>query len=171
MKTLFTLLLSTIIISSAFAQTDAQKEEVKRVILGEKKGPTSTPKTGDDRNVILGDDRTVYGERGSRYPERYPTTSGTSRERRIYEINREYDEKIYSIRNNRTLSRSERERIIRQLEADRRRRLAQVNDRPYGNGERSYEEDDYKKDKKNKGNNGNHYGWQKGKGNPHNGKH
>lgn len=167
MKMIIPLLLSFITVTTVFAQTDAQKEEAKRVILGEKRGSTSTPKTSDNRDVILGgDDRTVNGERGSRYP----ANTGT-KEQQIYEINREYEAKSHSIRNNRTLSASEKERIIRQLESDRRRKTARINDRYSGNGERSYEgRDDYKKTKKNKSNNGNHKGWQKGKGNPHKGK-
>ncbi len=168
MKTILTLLFSFIALSTVFAQTDAEREEAKRVILGEKRGSTSKPKTGNDREVISGgEDRTVYGERDRRYPDRYPTNTSTSRERKVYEINREYDAKINSIRANRTLSASEKERIIRQLESDRRRKLDRLNDRYKGNRERSYEDHDDKKSKKYKSNNGNHYGWQKGKGNPH----
>lgn len=170
MKNILTLLICTLLVSAAFAQTQAQKEEAKRVILGPKK--TSTPTSGDDRSVILGgDNHTVYGEGDPRYPDRYPSTA-TSREQRIYEINREYDAKIYSIRNNRTLSRSEKDRIIRQLEAERRRRIAAVNG-SYSGRDRRHDEDedhdDYKKSKKYKSNPGNHYGWEKGKGNPHKG--
>lgn len=171
MKTILTLFISFITIST-FAQSDAEREEAKRVILGERKGSTSTPKQDEDRDIILGgDNRTVYGDRNRRYPESYPTTSGTARERQVYEINRAYDQKIYSIRNNSRLSRSEKERIIRQLERDRRYKIEQVNNRYYGNNERSYENrDTYKKDKRYKTNKGNHYGWERGKGNPHKGR-
>ena len=166
MKNILTLLVCSLFVSAAFAQTDAQKEEAKRVILGPK--TTSTSKTGDDKSVILGggDDRTVYGETDRRYPQRYPSTA-TSREQRIYDINRTYDAKIASIRNNPRLSRSEKERIIRQLEAERRQRIAAVNGTYYGKDRRNSKDEDCKKSKKNKGNNGNHYGWEKGKGNPH----
>jgi hypothetical protein len=160
MKNILALFLSLMLVTAAFAQTDAQKEEAKRVILGEKKGSSTPSKTDDGRSVILGgDNRTVYG---SRYPEHYPTT--TSREQRINEINRAYDAKIYSIRNNRHLSSSEKDRIILQLEADRRREINAVNTSYYGKVKHD-RDDDYKKMKK--GNNGNHYGWEKGKGNPH----
>jgi hypothetical protein len=168
MKQILTLLVAVLVAATTFAQTDAQKEEAKRVILGEKKGTTPYPNTGNDRDVILGggDNRTVYG--GSNYPQRYPSTSGTSREQRIYDINREYDAKIYSIRNNRSLSQNEKERIIRQLEIDRRRKIDAINSRY--NGDRNYRNNDhdaYKKSKKYKHDNGNHYGWEQGKGNPH----
>jgi hypothetical protein len=158
------LLLSVSLATTGFAQTDAQKEEAKRVILGGKKETsTPAPKTGDGRTVILGGDRDVYGE--NRTPN--PTTSGT-REQRIYEINRAYDAKIFSIRNNRTLSPAEKERIIRQLEADRRRKINAVNGDYNNDNDRDRDNDkEHKKNKKRKGNNGNHYGWQKGKGNPH----
>jgi hypothetical protein len=165
MKKILTLLVCTLVVSATFAQTDAQKEEAKRVILGPKK--TSSTKTSDDRSVILGgDDRTVYGEPGSRYPNRYPSTS-TSRDQRINDINRAYDAKIYSIRRNPTLSQSEKDRIIRQLEAERRRRIEAIDGRHYDKGRCDDDDHEYKKGKKHKGNPGNHYGWEKGKGNPH----
>lgn len=169
MKKIRTLLLSVTLVTTAFAQTGAEREEAKRVILGERKNSTSYPKSGNDRNVILrGDDRTVYGGRSSRYPQRYPTTYGTSRERQIYEINRAYDARIYSIRHNRTLSRYEKERIIRQLENERRRKINQIADR-YSQ-DRRYNDDACDDDRKNKRNKGSRYGWRNGKGNPHNGK-
>ena len=162
MKNTTFLLLSFSIATAGFAQTDAKKEEAKRVILGGKKETsTPAPETGDGRTVILGGDRDVYGENRTSYPN----TSGT-REQRIYEINRAYDAKIISIRNNRTLSPAEKERIIRQLEADRRRKINAVNGNN-NNGNEARDDKEYKKSKKHKGNNGNHYGWQKGKGNPH----
>ena len=163
MKTILTLLLSFGVFAAAFAQTDAEKEEAKRVILGERKVSGPVARRDDDRTIILGgDDRTVYGKRSNRYPQTY----GSSRERQIVEINRAYNEKIYSIRNNRTLSRSEKERIIRQLELDRRRSIDQLRNDRYDN---RFDDNQsrYKKSKKYKNNNGNHYGWQKGKGNPH----
>ena len=116
--------------------------------------------------ILGGDNRTVYGETDPRYPQRYPSTA-SSREQRIYDINREYDAKIASIRNNPRLSRSEKERIIRQLEADRRQRIDAVNGSYQGKDRRNDKDEDCKKSKKAKGNNGNHYGWEKGKGNPH----
>jgi len=172
MKYILTLLFTVTLFTAAFAQTDAEREEARRIIFGDKKGSTSYPKSGDDRNVILGgDDRTVYGGTERRYPERYPATTGSSRERRIYEINRAYDAKIYSIRQNRTLSRTEKERIIRQLETERRRELAQVNGHNYYSKDKRYtDDDDCTNGKKYKKSKGNHYGLDKGNGNPHRGK-
>jgi hypothetical protein len=156
MKNILALLLTFTLVTAAVAQSETQREEAKRVILGQKKTTTSTSTSGEGRQVILGgDNRTVY---------EYPTAS--SRDQRINEINRAYDAKIYSIRNNPRLSRSEKDRIIRQLEADRRLQIDAVNNSYSRN---RHDDDNDKKEKKNKGNNGNHYGWEKGKGNPHKG--
>jgi len=163
MKQIFTLLFSITTFTTVFAQTRAEREEAKRVILGERKESTSYPASNDNR--------TVYRDRSNQYPQPYPTNAGATRERQSYEINREYDAKIYSIRTNNRLSRSERDRIIRGLEADRRRNLDATNQRNYGSKNRNYDDyNDYasNKNKEYKTNNGNHYGWQKGKGNPHN---
>lgn len=170
MKKIITLLLCTGVFASTFAQTSS--EESRRIILGRKSGG-STSGTGtqstDPRDVILGrDDRRVEDSRGTRYP------SG-SREEQINQVNREYDYKIQSIRNNPSLSEAEKERMIRQLNADRTRRIREINGRSQNRTDRNRkydrndrdDDDDYRDNKKNKGNNGNHYGWEKGKGNPH----
>jgi hypothetical protein len=145
MKKLFTLCLGLVMVSALHAQS---REEARRVILGGKKGEPSTGNSGggsqNPRDVILGG-----GGNNNGGPNTYP--SGSSRESRIEAINRDYDNKIISVRNNPTLSAEEKDRIIRQLERDRQRRIAQVN------GE-------YKGSKKGKGNNGKHKGWYKGKG-------
>ncbi len=150
--------------ATAFSQTN--DEEARRIILGKKTGSTSTRTDRQDpRDVVLGGDRRVYDEQGNRYPS---GTQGT-REQRIDQVNREYDQKIYSIRNNPNLSSSEKERIIRQLEADRARKIKAIN-KNYDGRDRKYDDDDdedYKKNKKYKKDNGNHYGWEKGVGNPH----
>ena len=166
MKKIITLLFCVGAITSVFAQTSA--EESRRIILG-KQGSSTTEREREERSskdVVLGrDDKRVYDENGTR------TSSGT-RAQRINEINREYDAKVRSIRNNRTLSAAEKERAIRKLNADRARKIKAINDRY--NKDRRYDDrrdrDDDDRDyktKKNKSNNGNHYGWEKGKGNPH----
>ena len=173
MKKILTLLLCTGAVVSTFAQTSS--EESRRIILGRKSGGSTSgtgTRTSDPRDVILGrDDRRVDDNGSTRYP------SGTygSREEQINQVNREYDNKVYSIRNNPNLSEAEKERMIRQLNADRARRIKEINgrtqnrtdrDRRYDRDDRD-DDDNYKKDKKYKSNNGNHYGWEKGKGNPH----
>ena len=165
MKTLLTLFVLFAALIPTFAQNDAEREEAKRVILGDKKKSSTSSRTSD-RTVILGDDdRRVYES------NRYPTTYGSTRNRQANQINREYDAKINSIRNNARLSRSEKERIIRQLESDRRHRLARLDDRNYKYNNRSDNDRyDTKKSKRHKSHNGNHYGWEKGKGNPHRGR-
>ena len=77
-------------------------------------------------------------------------------------MNREYDAKIRSIRNNPNLSRSEKERIIRQLEQDRKKKIRQISD---------HRRSEYGKNKKYKKNPGKHKGWSKGKGNKHRNRH
>ena len=172
MKKIMTLLLCLGAAYFASAQSTREMEDVKDVIMGPKKGSGST-RTGDDKEVILGrDDRRVND---SRYPSR--TSSSTEANR----INREYDAKIQSIRNNRQLSAAEKERAIRQLEADRNRKLRSLddrnsrdrryNDRDDDDDDRRYSKRDNKNYKnKKKGNNGKHLGWEKGKGNPHRGR-
>ena len=169
MKKIMTLLVCLGAVTFASAQNTREMEDVKDIILGPRKSDGNT--RNGDKDVVLGRDDRRYDER-NRYP------SSTSRSTEANRINREYDAKIRSIENNRTLSRSEKERAIRQLESDRNRKLRQINER-YDNDRRRYNDRDdddrrYSKDKKykakKKGNNGNHYGWEKGKGNPHKGR-
>ena len=173
MKKIITLLLCTGVFVSTFAQTSS--EESRRIILGRKSGGSTSgtgSRTSDPRDVILGRDDRRADDNG-----RYPSGTYGSREEQINQVNREYDYKIQSIRNNPSLSEAEKERMIRQLNADRARRIRELNartqdrndrDRRYDRDDRDDDDDDdYKKDKKYKSNNGNHYGWEKGKGNPH----
>jgi hypothetical protein len=146
MKKIITLLMA----AGAFVAVNAQtsKEEARRVVLGGSKngdGNTSTR----NRDVILGGGNN--GNENTRtYPNSYPNNG--SRQSEIDRVNRDYDSKIYSIRNNGTLTQSEKERMIRQLEKDRDKKIKAINsDNNYG--------------KKSKGNNGKHKGWTKGKGN------
>lgn len=157
MKKLITLLLATGAFVAVHAQTS--KEEARKIILGQEKGNTSTSRNG--RDVVLG------GGNEKTYPNSYPNNypSG-SRRSEVDRVNREYDEKIWSIRNNNRLSSDEKARIIRQLEQDRARRIREVNQSDsYGKKGKKYD-DDYGK-RYGKSNNGKHLGWEKGKGNPH----
>ncbi len=164
MKKITTLLLCIGAFATTFAQTSA--EESRRIILG-KQGETERERQErTSKDVILGrEDRRVNNETGTRYP------NGSSAQK-VREINREYDAKVQSIRNNRTLSAAEKERTIRQLNADRDRKIRDIKARSNDNrryDDRKDRDDDDRnyKSKKNKSNNGNHYGWEKGKGNPH----
>ena len=161
MKKFITLLIA----AGAFVAVHAQnpKADARKIILGTpKSSPTSSP-SQNGRDIILG------GGNGSTYPNSNPNNypNGSS-EARIAQINREYDQKIYSIRNNPNLSAAEKERIIRQLEADRARRIKEIND-SYNKHyhKKKHEDDDHDHDKHD---NGKHLGWEKGKGNPHKGK-
>ena len=161
MKKIITLFLSLGALTTVFAQNTRDMEDAKRVILG---APRTGSPTQNPKDIVLGGDRRVYEGNDRRYP------NGSSRDAQVYNINREYDAKIYSIRNNRYLSASEKERMIRQLEIDRERAIRQVNNQ-YSNNNRNYKKYNDRDNKKYKSNNGNHYGWEKGKGNPHNRKH
>ena len=154
MKRILTLLIGLGAISATYAQTP--QEEARRVILNGGKDKKTDRDTRNSRDVVIGGDRDIYGN--------YPAGS---REAEIDRINRDYDARIESVRNDRRLSNEEKERAIRQLNNERARAIRQVN-----NDRRDRRDDDdrdreYKKDKKYKSNNGNRYGWEKGKGNPH----
>lgn len=162
MKKLITLLLATGVFSAVHAQTS--KEEARGIILGQEKGGNNNSTSRNGRDVVLGggNERTYPNS----YPNNYPSGS---RQAEINRVNREYDAKIWSIRNNNTLSTEEKARMIRQLEQDKARRIRQIN----GNDSYGYEKKGKKYDDDNYGksygktNNGKHLGWEKGKGNPH----
>ena len=158
MKKIITLLIA----AGAFVAVNAQtsKEEARRVVLGgSKDGSGNTSTKG--RDVILGGGNND-NENSRTYPNSYPNNG--SREVQIDQVNREYDSKIYSIRNNGTLTQAEKDRMIRQLEKDRAKKIKAINsDKSYGKKSKKYDDNDdrYKR----KGNNGKHKGWTKGKGN------
>jgi hypothetical protein len=170
MKKILTLILAVAAVGTVQAQTS--RDEARKVILGQPKGGSTSGGGGTStqgRDVILGGGN--GGGNTGQYPN-YPN-SGTS----VDQINREYDQKIWSIRNNPNLSQAEKERIIRQLEQDRARRIRQVTQ----SGEnRNYKKNkDYKKDRdddddddryEGRKDNGKHKGWYKGKGNQRKGK-
>ena len=154
MKKLITLLIA----AGSFATLNAQstKEEARKVILGDPKNGGGTP-SKQGRDIILGG-----GNNGSDENRNYPSSTNGQ----VDQVNREYDAKVYSIRNNGTLTQAEKERMIRQLEKDRARRIKQITNANNGNHHDDGDED-HKHDKKVKKNNGKHLGWEKGKGNPH----
>ena len=147
MKKVLTLLIAAFGFVAVQAQTS--KEEARRIILGE-------PKNSDGNSSQRGRD-IILGDGGNDDSRTYPSTS--SRQARIDQVNRDYNNKINSIRNNPYLSQSEKERMIRQLENDRAKKIREINS--------SYNSKDGKKYKKHKSNNGKHKGWTKGKGNKH----
>jgi hypothetical protein len=150
MKKIVTLIIAATTIATVHAQTS--RDEARKVILGQ---PKNNGSSQGGRDVILGG-----GNNRNDYPT-YPSSNGSygSKQSQIDQVNREYDAKIYSIRANNSLSQSEKERMIRQLEKDRTQRIRQINQQ-YRNND-SYN----KKGKKNKErhDNGKHKGWTKGK--------
>jgi hypothetical protein len=166
MKKIITLFFAATSFVVLHAQTS--KEEARRVILGQPKNTNGSgnPST-NGRDIILGG-----GNNGNTYPTSYPGNYPNnypygSREAQIDQVNREYDAKIYSIRNNGNLSPSEKERMIRQLEADRARRIREINKQSGSYNKKNKKHDD--DDRYERHDNGKHKGWEKGKGNPHKG--
>ncbi|MGZ5285555.1 MAG: hypothetical protein ACXWB9_00155 [Flavisolibacter sp.] len=152
MKRILTLMIAVGLAVGASAQSS--KEEARKVILGGGNKQGGNNPSERSRDVILGDGGNNDNNNRRTYPNSYPNSGS-----RVDQINREYDNKINSIRNNPNLSQSEKQRIIRELEADRNKKIRQAGNN--GNNRK------YKKDKKYKSNNGKHKGWSKGKGNKH----
>ena len=142
MKKILTLMMAIGTFATLHAQT---REETRRVILGERKDNGGY----DNRN----NRDVVYDRSGN---DRYPGTYSNNRQFEVDRINREYDNKIASIRNNRYLSRAEKEKMIRQLERDRQQRIANIN-RGYNNRNRDYDDND----RYTRNDNGKHKGWYK----------
>lgn len=134
------------LVAGTFVSSHAQsREEARRVILGDRRDNG----TYDRRN----DDFAWNGNDG-RYPA-YPNSGyGSEREHQIYQINREYDATIYSVRNNRYLSNHDKERTIRELEKDRQKKIKEVN-HEFDKAHDRYNDDRH--------DNGKHKGWFKKK--------
>lgn len=133
MKRILTILLAT----GAFVAAHAQKNDGRDVVLG--RGNTGSYPTYPN----------YPGNYPNTYPNNYPNSSSGAQ---TDAVNREYDAKIQSIRNNPYLSYDEKDRSIRQLERDRQRKIQQINS-SYNNG--SYNGNNGCE------NNGKHNGWNK----------
>ncbi len=145
MKKILTLLIATGAVLAVQAQS---RDEARRVILGDGSGNGKTYPSNGGRDVILGGGNGG----GNNYPT-YPANN--DRQYQVDQVNREYDGKVQSIRNNAYLSGEEKQRAIQQLERDRQRRLRQINAQ-YNNGGYNNGNDNC-----NNGNNGQHNGWSK----------
>ena len=146
MKKILTLLIAVGAVATLHAQS---REETRRVILGGGSKDNGNYGGNNDRDVVLG--------RGGSNNGQYPGTYSGDRQYQIDQINREYDNKIYSIRNNPNLNNQEKERVIRQLERDRQRRISEVS-RNYDDRNGNYNDNDRNG---NRGDNGKHKGWYK----------
>ncbi|RYZ17401.1 MAG: hypothetical protein EOO16_24255 [Chitinophagaceae bacterium] len=137
MKKLFTLLVCTGLASASFGQSD--RDRAADVIL----------RGGNNSSTAS-----------------YPT-GGSNCQDQINAVNRNYDAQVAAMRSNGNYTASERDYKISQIEQARRTRLNEVR-RSCGGTRSGTHSRTYKGNKaKVKGNNGNHYGWEKGKGNPH----
>jgi hypothetical protein len=163
MKKIITLLIA----AGSFVAVHAQKskDEARGIILGGGSNSGGGTSSRQGRDIILGggNDNTANYPNYPTYPNSYPGTNG-SRQAQVDQINREYDAKIYSIRNNGTLTQSEKERMIRQLEKDRQQRINEISrnsGKGYSKRGKNCDDDRYES----KSNNGKHKGWSQGKGN------
>ncbi|HWJ89645.1 MAG TPA: hypothetical protein VNR87_00955 [Flavisolibacter sp.] len=156
-----TLTLFIAVVSFAAVQAQTSKDEARKVILGQPGDNGRKNPSQQGRDIILGG-----GNNRKTYPDPNNPNSGypnDSRQARIDQVNREYDAKVYSIRANGTLSASEKERMIRQLEQDRAKKIRQLNG--YEKKRRNEDDDDERHD------HGKHKGWTHGKGNAGKQKH
>lgn len=153
MKKILAILLAAGAYSGALAQSSTT-ERAKDIIYGE---PTPG-KTTKSKDIKTGEDRDIFGRRTTSYP--------SSREGRIDRVNREYDEKIQSIRNNRRLSSSEKEKMIRVLNEERAREIRAINGnyKQYDGRQKDKKFKHHKHKNKYKDHPGKHKGWSKGKG-------
>ncbi len=146
-------ILTLIFAIAAFGTLQAQisREEARRVILGGSNDKSNTGTGERTRNERPRD--VIYDG----------NTSGNSRQAEINRINREYEIKINSIRNNSTLTQKEKQRMIAQLQKDRAAKIRQINSR----NNSDFDKNKNKKKHKAKAKNGKKLGWEKGVGNPH----
>lgn len=146
MKQILTLLLVGGALTAAQAQNPKENRDV---VLGGNGG------YGNNRDVILGG-----GNNGNNYPS-YPGNypSNSSRQAQIDQVNREYEGKIQSIRNNPYLSYDEKQRAVRQLERDRQRRIEEISRQYNGNYNGNGNNNCHSRDDRN--NNSKRNGWYK----------
>jgi hypothetical protein len=157
MKKIITLAIAIAAVSSVFAQSQDDRARAKDKVFGNHTGttyPSNYP--------------TTYP---TNYPQSYPASYPTNYpngypQGQADQINRDFNARIASVQNNPYLSRSEKARQIRELNAERERTLHSINNQyGYDNGRRRDRDDDRYEDRNH--DHGRHLGWEKGRGNPH----
>jgi len=110
MKKIITLVASVILVATAFAQPNGRA-------YGHDK----------DRDVVYNDSRYDRNDnrRDDRRNDRY-SFSKRERDMQIAQINRTYDERIYAVRNKWFASNGKKQRMIRDLENERRHEIKKV---------------------------------------------
>ncbi len=119
MKKMITLVAAVILVATSFAQPNGRA-------YGHDK----------DRDVVYNDHRRNDNRREDRY-----SFSKRERDMQIAQINRAYDQKIYTVRNKWLTSNGKKQRMIRELENDRRYEIRKVYAR-YNNTSNRYEDND-----------------------------
>ena len=147
-------LITLIYIIGGFTSSFAQSRTIDRAKEVITKEPTNT-------SGSYPDNRRVSTDNG------YPNS--TSREAEISEVNKRYDAKIQAVKVNPILSAEEKEKRIRDLEYERAQQIREINNRYYSNNSGYNKNKAKNKDYSKKDNPGKHLGWEKGKGNPHQG--
>lgn len=125
MKKMITLVASVILVASAFAQPNGKA-------YGHNK----------DRDVVYNDDRYDRNDRRSddRRNDRYSFTR-RERDMQVEQINRTYDQRINAVRNKWFTNNGKKQRIIRDLENERRYEIKRVYAR-YNHASNRYEDND-----------------------------
>ena len=125
MKKIITLFASVLLVASAFAQPNGKA-------YGHNK----------DRDVVYNDDRYDRNDRhrDDRGNDRYSFTR-RERDMQVEQINRTYDERINAVRNKWFTSNGKKQRIIRDLENERRYEIKKVYAR-YNHASNRYEDND-----------------------------
>ncbi len=126
MKKMITLFASVMLVASAFAQYNPGKQNDRDY------------KDEREREVVYNDGR--YHKEDNRRNDRY-ASGKRERDIQIAQINREYDYRINAVRNKWFTSKNKKQRILRQLEEDRRAEIRNVYAK-YNNQSRGREEYD-----------------------------
>jgi hypothetical protein len=119
MKKIITLVAAVILVATSFAQPNGR--DYRR---------------DNDRDVVYNDHRRNDNRRGDRY-----SFSKRERDMQIAQVNRAYDQKIYAVRNKWFAGNGKKQRMIRELENERRYEIRKVYAR-YNNASSRYEDND-----------------------------
>ena len=125
MKKIITLFASVILVASAFAQSNEGRYE-----------------RGKENDVVYNDSR--FDRNNDRF-DKHDKFSKRKRDIQIAQINREYDQRIHAVRNKWFTSNSKKQRIIYQLEDERRYEIKKVYAR-YNRGSNRFDDHDRRRE-------------------------
>ena len=125
MKKIITLFASVILVASAFAQSNEGRYE-----------------RGKENDVVYNDSR--FDRNNDRF-DKHDKFSKRERDIQIAQINREYDQRIHAVRNKWFTSNAKKQRIIYQLEDERRYEIKKVYAR-YNRGSNRFDDHDRRRE-------------------------